>query len=179
MRIADSDFSPAARSLRRKTHQTIKRVTHDVGERMNFNTAVAAMMELTNEIYAFDGSLKGDVTGADRFAMKEAMEALAKLLAPFTPHIAEELWASLGHDEIAVASAWPRFDAELAKEEELEIPVQLNGKLIARVTVPADVSDDAMKDAALASDRVQAKLEGKEVVKTIVVSKRLVNLVAK
>jgi leucyl-tRNA synthetase len=179
LRIADSDFSPAARALRRKTHQTIKRVTHDVGERLNFNTAVAAMMELTNEIYAFDGSLKGDVTDADRFAMKEAMEALAKLLGPFTPHIAEELWASLGHDEILVASAWPQFDAELAKEEELEIPVQLNGKLIARVVVPADVSDDAMKDAALASDRVQSKLEGKEIVKTIVVSKRLVNLVAK
>ncbi|HEY9435670.1 MAG TPA: leucine--tRNA ligase [Blastocatellia bacterium] len=179
LRIADSDFSPAARALRRKTHQTIKRVTHDVGERLNFNTAVAAMMELTNEIYAFDGSLKGDVNEADRFAMKEAMEALAKLLGPFTPHIAEELWASLGHDEILVASAWPQFDAELAKEEELEIPVQLNGKLIARVVVPADVSDDAMKDAALASDRVQSKLEGKEIVKTIVVSKRLVNLVAK
>jgi leucyl-tRNA synthetase len=176
---SEGEFSPAARSLRRKTHQTIKRVTHDIGERMNFNTAVAAMMELTNEIYAFDGSLKGDVTAADRFAVKEAMEALAKSLAPFTPHIAEELWASLGHDEILVASPWPRFDAELAKEEELEIPVQLNGKLIARVVVPADVSDDAMKDAALASDRVQSKLEGKEIVKTIVVSKRLVNLVAK
>src|SRR5262249_18910333 len=140
---------------------------------------VAAMMKVTNEIDAFDGSLKGEITGADRFAMKEAMESLAKLLAPFTPHIAEELWASLGHDEIVVASDWPRFDAELAKEEELEIPVQLNGKLIARVTVPADVSAEAMKEPALASDRVRSKLEGKEVVKTIVVSKRLVNLVAK
>ncbi|MGH9755211.1 MAG: leucine--tRNA ligase [Blastocatellia bacterium] len=183
LQIADSDFSPAARALRRKTHQTIKRVTHDIGERMNFNTAIAAMMELTNEIYAFDGSLKGDVatspSDADRFAMKEAMESLAKLLAPFTPHIAEELWASLGHDEIVVASAWPRFDAELAKEEELEIPIQLNGKLVARVTVAADVSDEAMKEAALASDRVKAKLEGRTIVKTIVVSKRLVNLVAK
>jgi leucyl-tRNA synthetase len=176
---SEGEFSPAARGLRRKTHQTIKRVTHDIGERMNFNTAVAAMMELTNEIYAFDGSLKGDVTDADRFAMKEAMEALTKLLAPFTPHIAEELWTSLGHDEIVIASAWPSFDAELAKEEELEIPVQLNGKLVARVVVPADVSDDAMKEAALSSDRVQAKLEGREIVKTIVVSKRLVNLVAK
>jgi leucyl-tRNA synthetase len=176
---SEGEFSTAARGLRRKTHQTVKRVTHDIGERMNFNTAVAAMMELTNEIYAFDGALKGDVTDADRFAMKEAMAALTKLLAPFTPHIAEELWASLGHDEIVIASAWPAFDAELAKEEELEIPVQLNGKLVARVVVPADVSDDAMKEAALSSDRVQAKLEGREIVKTIVVSKRLVNLVAK
>jgi leucyl-tRNA synthetase len=174
-----SEFSPEARALRRKTHQTIKRVTHDIGERMNFNTAVAAMMELTNEIYAFDNSLKGEVTDSDRFAMKEAMESLAKLLAPFTPHIAEELWASLGHDDIVVASAWPQFDAELAKEEELEIPVQLNGKLIARVVMPADVSDDAMKEAALASDRVQAKLEGRTIIKTIVVPKRLVNVVAK
>jgi leucyl-tRNA synthetase len=180
---SEGEFSPEARSLRRKTHQTIKRVTHDIGERMNFNTAVAAMMELTNEIYAFDGSLKGEAAtnpgGADRFAMKEAMEALSKLLAPFTPHIAEELWSSLGHGEIVLSSPWPKFDSELAREEELEIPVQLNGKLIARVVVPADVSDDAMKEAALSSDRVQAKLEGKEIVKTIVVSKRLVNLVAR
>jgi leucyl-tRNA synthetase len=176
---AEGEFSPEARALRRKTHQTIKRVTHDIGERMNLNTAVAAMMELTNEIYAFDGSLKGDVSAADRFAMKEAVESLAKLLAPFTPHITEELWSSLGHDEIVLSSRWPQFDPELAREEELEIPVQLNGKLIARVIVPADVSDDAMKEAALASDRVQAKLEGREIIKTIVVSKRLVNVVAK
>src|SRR5262249_16900605 len=118
-------------------------------------------------------------TGACGFGRKGGREARAKLLAPFTPHSAEELWASLGHGEIVVASAWPRFDAELAKEEELEIPVQLNGKLIARVVVPADVSDDAMKDAALASDRVQAKLEGKKVVNTIIVSKRLVNWLRK
>jgi leucyl-tRNA synthetase len=176
---SDNPQSPAARALRRKTHQTIKRITHDIGERMNFNTGVAAMMELTNEIYAFDNSLKGEVTDADRFAMKEAMESLVKLLAPFTPHIAEELWASLGQDEVVVGSTWPAFDAELAKEEELEIPVQLNGKLVARVVVPADVSDEALKEAALASDRVLAKLEGKQIVKTIVVPKRLVNVVAK
>lgn len=173
------EFSAEARALRRKTHQTIKRVTHDIGERMNFNTAVAGMMELTNEIYAFDGSLKADAAPPDEFAMKEALESLVKLLAPFTPHVAEELWAGLGNNEVLLASQWPAFDAELAKEEELEIPVQLNGKLIARVTVAADISDDAMKEAALASDRVQAKLEGKEIIKTIVVPKRLVNVVAR
>jgi leucyl-tRNA synthetase len=180
---AEGEFSSAARALRRKTHQTIKRVTTDIGERMNFNTAVAAQMELTNEIYAFDGTLKEGATAADKFALKEALEALAKLLAPFTPHVAEELWASLkgagAHNEVVVASAWPQYDAELAKEEELEIPVQLNGKLIARLIVPADVTDEVLKEAALANDRVQAKLEGRQVVKTIVVPKRLVNLVAK
>jgi leucyl-tRNA synthetase len=178
-----SEFSDAARALRRKTHQTIKRVTTDIGERLNFNTGVAAMMELTNEIYAFDGTLKDGATPADVFAMKEAMEALTKLLAPFTPHIAEELWAALqgvgGRDEILLSSAWPVFDAELAKADELEIPVQLNGKLIARVIVPAEAPDDQLKEAALANERVQAKLAGKQIVKTIVVPKRLVNLVAK
>ncbi|MBI3426123.1 MAG: leucine--tRNA ligase [Acidobacteria bacterium] len=179
LRIADSDFSTTARALRRKTHQTIKRVTNDIGERMNFNTGVAALMELTNEIYAFDGAVKEGATAADKFAVKEALEALAKLLAPFTPHIAEELWASLGHDEIVVASTWPQFDAELAKADELEIPVQLNGKLVARVIVPAEIADDDLKAAALADAKVQAKLAGKQIVKTIVVPKRLVNLVAK
>ncbi len=176
----EGESSDAARSLRRKTHQTIKRVSNDVGERMNFNTGVAALMELTNEIYAFDNSLKdSEPSAADKFAMKEAIEALAKMLSPFTPHIAEELWANLGHNEIAVTSAWPAFDAELAKADELEIPVQLNGKLVARLVVPAEASDEELKAAALANDRVQAKLEGRQIVKTIVVPKRLVNLVAK
>ncbi len=179
MRNADSDFSVTARALRRKTHQTIKRVTNDIGERMNFNTGVAALMELTNEIYAFDGALKDGATEYDKFALKEAMEALVKLLAPFTPHIAEELWASLGHNEIVVSAPWPQFDAELAKAAELEIPVQLNGKLVAKVIVPAEITDDDLKAAVLADAKVQAKLAGKQIVKTIVVPKRLVNLVAK
>ena len=104
-------MSDAARALRRKTHQTIRRVSHDVGERLNYNTAVAALMELTNEIYAFDNTLKGaagaetaNATPADLFALKEALEALTKMLAPFTPHIAEELWEGLGHDEIVVSA---------------------------------------------------------------------------
>ncbi len=173
------ESSSEARSLRRKTHQTIKRVTHDIGDRMNFNTAVAALMELTNEIYAFDNSLKGEATGSDLFTLKEAMDALAKLLTPFTPHIAEELWAGLGYDEMIVATAWPEFDVELAKEEELEVPVQLNGKLVARVTVSAEASDEVIKEAALSHERVRARLEGREVVKTIIVPKRLVNVVVK
>ncbi len=173
------EFAAPARALRRKTHQTIKRVTHDIGDRMNFNTAIAALMELTNEIYAFDGSRTGDASDSDLFALKEAIEALVKMLAPFTPHIAEELWAAVGYDEITIASGWPMFDAELSKDEELEIPVQINGKLIARLTVSADATDEVLTRAALAHERVQARLQGREVIKTIVVPKRLVNLVAK
>jgi leucyl-tRNA synthetase len=140
------------------------------------------LMELTNEIYAFDAALKhdgGEPAASDMFALREAIEALTKLLAPFTPHIAEELWAGLGHDEIVVTSAWPHYESELAKDEELEIPVQLNGKLVARVVVPADIGEDDLAQAALSSDRLQARLEGRQVVKTIVVPKRLVNVVAR
>jgi len=173
------EMSAEARALRRKTHQTIKRVSHDIGERMNLNTAVAALHELTNEISAFDGSLKGAREHSDLFVLQEALEALTKLMTPFTPHIAEELWAVLGHDEIVVASKWPTFDPELARAEELEIPVQLNGKLVARVSVAADASDSDLREAALANERVQARLDGRQVVKTIVVSKRLVNVVAR
>ncbi|MGE0104759.1 MAG: leucine--tRNA ligase [Blastocatellales bacterium] len=176
---AEGEFSTEARALRRKTHQTIKRVTHDIGERMNFNTGVAALMELTNEIYAFDGTIKGESSSSDRFAVREAMEALAKLLAPYTPHIAEELWSGLGHDEIVVAAPWPEFDAELAKDEELEIPVQLNGKLVAKLNVPAEIDEAALIALATGNERVIARLEGRTIVKTIVVPKRLVNLVAK
>ncbi len=187
-RIADcglqvADFSTEARALRRKTHQTIKRVTTDIAERMNFNTAVAAMMELTNELYAFDAVVKDVATEADKYAVKEAVEALVKLLAPFTPHIAEELWASLrgegGHDEVVVAASWPVYDAELAKADELEIPIQINGKMAAKVIVAAEISDDDLKAAVMADARVQAKLADKQIVKTIVVPKRLVNLVVK
>jgi leucyl-tRNA synthetase len=174
-----AEFSPAARALRRKTHQTIRRVSNDIGERMHFNTAVAALMELTNEIYAFDSELKGEASNADLFALKEAMETLTKMMAPFTPHIAEELWQALGHDEILVASRWPQFDAELARQEELEIPVQLNGKLVSRVIVAADATDEVMTQAALADEKVKTRLDGRQVVKTIVVPKRLVNIVAR
>ncbi len=176
---APGEETAAARALRRKTHQTIERVTRDISERMNFNTAVAAMMELTNEIYAFDGTLGNNASPSDRFALREALESLTKLLAPFTPHIAEDLWAGLGHDEIVVTSPWPSWDEDLARKEELEIPVQINGKLAAKLIVPAEISESALIGLALANERITSRLEGRRVVKTIVVPGRLVNLVAK
>ena len=175
----DAEYSPAARALRRKTHQTIRRITHDISERMNFNTGVAALMELTNEVYAFDGTVGTNPTPGDLYAIGEALAALAKMLAPFSPHIAEALWTGLGHDEILLNSPWPSFDEDLARDEELEIPVQLNGKLIARLLAPADVSEADLISLACSNDRVLARLEGRQIVKTIVVPKRLVNLVAK
>jgi leucyl-tRNA synthetase len=176
---SEGEAGAGARALRRKTHQTIKRITHDIAERMNFNTGVAALMELTNELYAFDGALTGEPSPGDQFAIREALEALAKMLAPFTPHIAEALWADLGHDEIVVNAAWPSYDEELARDEELEIPVQLNGKLVTRLNVPAEIAEADLIRLATENERIVARLEGRQILKTIVVPKRLVNLVAK
>jgi leucyl-tRNA synthetase len=176
--LQNAEFSDNARALRRKTHQTIHRISNDIGTRMNFNTGVAALMELTNEIYDFDKKVDGSDAG-DLFAMKEAMESLVKMLAPFTPHIAEELWASLGHDGFVVIAEWPSYDAELAKEDALEIPVQINGKMSGRISVALEIDDEALKQAVFSDERIKAKIGERQIVKTIVVPKRLVNIVVK
>ncbi|MFN0121116.1 MAG: leucine--tRNA ligase [Blastocatellia bacterium] len=178
----EGEASPGARALRRKTHQTIARVSHDISERLNFNTAIAALMELTNEIYGFDNAVKGhpeNTTPADLFALREAMEGLAKMLAPFTPHIAEELWEQLGHGEILIAAAWPAHDAALARADELEIPVQINGKMAGRVTAPAAADEETMRRIALEDAKIRGRLGDKDIVRVIVVPGRLVNVVVK
>ncbi|MBS1811382.1 MAG: leucine--tRNA ligase [Acidobacteria bacterium] len=178
VRSAECEFSADARALRRKTHQTIQRISNDIGQRMNFNTGVAALMELTNAIYDFDKKIDESNVG-DMFVLKEALESLVKMLAPYTPHIAEELWAALGHNDFIVIASWPVFDAELAKADELEIPVQINGKMSGRVIVAAEIDDEALKQAVLGDDKIKAKIGERQIVKTIVVPKRLVNIVAK
>ena len=182
-RLAGGDAQAActseAKALRRKTHQTIQRITHDISDRMNFNTGVAALMELTNEIYAFDSQVGTAPNSGDIYAIREALEALTRMLAPFAPHIAESIWAGLGHDEILLNSSWPSFDTELARDEELEIPIQLNGKLIARLIAPADISEADLINLATTNERVVARLQGRKILKTIIVPSRLVNLVAK
>jgi leucyl-tRNA synthetase len=173
-----SEFSSDARALRRKTHQTIKRISDDIGRRMSFNTGVAALMELTNAIYDFDKKVD-EASAGDLFALQEALTALVKMLAPFTPHIAEEMWAGLGHNDFVVVAPWPEYDAKLAKADELEIPVQINGKMSGRVIVAADIDDEALKQAVFSDDKIKAKIAERQIVKTIVVPKRLVNIVLK
>ena len=173
-----SEVSSEARALRRKTHQTIQRISDDIGRRMSFNTGVAALMELTNAIYDFDKKVDESNAG-DLFALKEALEALVKMLAPYTPHIAEELWGSLGHSDFVVVASWPEYDAELAKADELEIPIQINGKMSGRVIVAAEIDDEALKQAVFNDEKIKAKIAERQIVKTIVVPKRLVNIVVK
>jgi len=152
--------------VERALHKLIEKVERDI-EAMKFNTAVAAMMEFVNAVFKA-GSISRDQ--AERFVL---------VLAPFAPHLAEELWQRLGHDKTLAYEPWPVYDREMIVDEMLELPVQVNGKVRGRVQVPADAAEDAVIEAALAEKRIAACLEGKTVVKKIVVPGRLVNLVVK
>jgi leucyl-tRNA synthetase len=172
-----SGISPEARALRRKTHQTIAKITNDF-QGLHLNTSVAALMELFNELSAFNAD-PVSASPADVFVVREALEALVVMLTPFAPHIAEEMWESLGHKGglLAAEPRWPIADAELAKREQLEIPIQVNGKLRSRLIVSPEISDDELKAAALADEKIKALTDGKEVASVKVVPKRLVNVV--
>jgi leucyl-tRNA synthetase len=173
------EFSTSARALRRKTHQTIARITADF-EDLHFNTSIAALMELSNEL----GDLKVEPTDAspsDLFAVREALESMVIMLAPYTPHVSEEMWEGLGHINGLVGGnvRWPIANADLARREELEIPVQVNGKLRSRIFATQETSQDELREAALADEKVRAFTDGKEIVKVVVVPLRLVNVVVK
>jgi leucyl-tRNA synthetase len=165
------------KDLRRKTHQTIKKVTDDINERFHFNTAISAVMELVNALYQVKHPEKGD--GKAFSVAKEAIEAVILLLAPIVPHITEELWAMLGHREKLADCPWPAYDPVVVREEEVLIVVQVNGKLRGRLTVPAHESDDRIKELALKDDKVAKFLGGKEPLKVVYVPKKLVNIVVK
>jgi leucyl-tRNA synthetase len=181
------------RALRRKVHETIKRVTTDIEQRQVFNTAVSAMMELVNECYAFsEKTLTGpparradeDVEHAGQVerreaisVVREAAEALTRMLAPFAPHTAEELWEMLGHESGLAAATWPTFDPEVARAEEIVIPIQVNGKVRGRLTVPAETSESELQRLALADAAVQPHTAGRTVKKVVVAKGRLVSIV--
>jgi leucyl-tRNA synthetase len=175
---ADDAFSPAARALRRKTHQTIARITRDF-EQLHLNTSVAQLMELFNALMDFNAE-PASASSADVFAVREAIEALVVMLTPFSPHIAEEMWEGLGHSAFLDGQIkWPVADADLARLEELEIPLQVNGKLRSRILTTPEVTDDELRVAALADEKVRGFIDGRQVVKVIVVPQRLVNVVIK
>jgi leucyl-tRNA synthetase len=168
------ELSANARAVRRKTHQTIAKVTSDF-ELLHLNTSVAALMELFNQLSEFNAD-PASASPSDVFVVREAIEALVVMLAPFSPHIAEELWQALGH-EGGLKADWPIADPELARREELEIPIQVNGKLRSRVITSPDISEEDLRAAALADDKVRTLIDGHDIVKVIVVPRRLVNVV--
>jgi len=171
-------LSPSARAIQRKLHQTIKRITDDFGGRWHFNTSIAAIMELLNELYAYEEAVQKGEQPAPPALMADVQRDLVLMLAPFAPYLAHELWEMLGQTSEILRAPWPKYDPALAKEEEVEIAVQVNGKIKARITVPAD-ADEAVRSLALADEKVKAAIEGKEVVKVLVVKGRLVNIVVK
>ncbi len=169
-----ADLPEAARALRRKVHQTIQRVTDDVEERIHLNTAVAALMELSNAIQELEPQV---AEGASRAVLQEAIETLVLLLAPFAPHVCEEMWERLGRRRFVVDRPWPQADPALAREESVELAVQVNGKVRARVTVAVGAPEGAVRDAALAA--VAEHVAGKEIAKVVIVPGRLVSVVAR
>jgi leucyl-tRNA synthetase len=165
VRLAEAvrDVPPDRETLRR-LHQTIGKVTDDL-DGMRFNTAIAAMMEFSNHLTRLE------------VRPRAVLEPFVLLLSPFAPHLAEELWQALGHPKTLAYEPWPKSDPALMRVDEIEVPVQVNGKVRGKLTVPADIDDDALKERALADERVRAAVAGKRVVKVIVVPRKLVNIV--
>jgi leucyl-tRNA synthetase len=167
--------STKERALRRVAHQTLRRVTQDFEVRWHFNSAIALIMTLYNEISASEPLEEG----VRPEARKEVLELLTLMLAPMTPHLTEELWEMLGHSDGLWNVAWPAFDAELARDEEVEVVVQVNGRVRGKLKVSAGLAEDDLVPKALADPAVASHIDGKRVVKWIVVPDKLVNLVVK
>ena len=173
----DSRRGPAARALQRKVHQTIKRISDDFNGRWHFNTSISALMELNNLISGMSQDISaGNIPHED---LAETKRVMVLLLAPFAPYLAHEMWELLGEKGSLLKAPWPKYDVALAKEEELEIPVQVNGKLRGRVVVPADASEEFVLERALADEKVQSFIAGKQIVKKIFVPGKLVNFVVR
>jgi leucyl-tRNA synthetase len=169
------------RELRRVTHLTIRRVTDDIQIRMQFNTAISAIMELVNHLYAFrdEWTLLKNKSAKAKAVVRESFNALILLLSPFAPHIAEEMWSLLGHETSVAQVEWPMYNESLTKTEELLIVVQVNGKLRQRIVVPANASQEDINSQALDDSKIEEQTKDKEIKKVIVVPGKLVNIVVK
>ena len=170
---AATGLNDKERKLLRKSHQTIKRVTDDFESRWHFNTSVAAVMELVNGMYLLE-PLEENVSAP---ILKQAAEAAILLISPIAPHIAEELWQTLGHETPVVDTSWPGYDAELAREDEYEIVIQINGKVRARILVADGLSQDEIAEKAKAVPKIAEQIDGRQIRKIVVVQKKLVNIV--
>ena len=168
-----AELSDAERELRRIVHASTKKVTDDIELRFHFNTAISALMEMVNALYA------ADLEGMNPAVIKEAFEKLVALLHPMAPHICEELWFRLGHSESLLREEWPTYDKDAIKADEIVVVVQVNGKVRSRVIVSSDTAEEDVKKAALEDSKVQSHINDKKVKKVIVVPRKLVNIVAK
>ena len=171
-RLDVAALSPEQREMRRATHQGLTKASDDIGRRRNFNTAIAAMMELLNTVGRF-----ADVSAQGRAVRHEALEVVTLVLSPIVPHVCHTLWKELGHETAIVNERWPRIDESALAQDTVEIVVQVNGKLRSRVTVPVSANESAVRETVLADEHAQKFIAGKPVRKVIVVPGKLVNIV--
>ena len=166
--------APALRDLKRKIHTTIKSVTDDIATEKQFNTAIARLMELTNAIYSVndDSPQAWDVK-------REAVDALLNCLSPFCPHITEELWQMLGHENMLCLETWPEADESAMIQDSVTVVVQINGKMRGKFERPAGMSKDDLTKSIMSEEFIAGKISGKEIVKVIAVPDKLVNIVVK
>ena len=177
-----NDLDTEARSLYRKTHITIKKVTEDIEDSWHFNTAIAAIMELLNEAESYNvpTNVSEDSNDLQRFnVFRECTESMIILLAPLVPHICEELWEITGHCPTIFAEEWPTYKEEAIEADEIEIPIQINGKVRSRLKAAVDIAEEQLKSNALDDTKIKEFLNGKAVKKIVVVPNKLINIVAK
>jgi len=177
LQLDTSALSKEDKELRYAVHSTIKKATEDISERFNFNTAISSIMELVNALYNYKDKVSDDKK--NKAVIKEAVESLVLLLAPFIPHAAEELWQAMGKESSVHGEKWPVYDPDALVKDEIEIVIQINGKLRDKMMIAAGLGKDEMINEALKSERVKEMLEGKTVLKVVGVPGKLVNIVVK
>jgi leucyl-tRNA synthetase len=170
----------AGKGFRRLIHETIAKVTVDIERDFHFNTAISAVMELVNALYAFEAASDDGMAAGERKALlREATETILLLLAPFCPHVTEELWAHLGHGESLFTRPWPTVESGALTKKEVTVVVQVDGKVRSRLTIDVDASDDRVRRLALEDDKVIPWLRERGVERVVVVANRLVNIVTR
>lgn len=169
-------IEPAERELRRAIHMALKKVTEDIEDRFNFNTAISAVMEAVNAVYSYMNEKEDDI---DTGVMTETLNLLVLMLAPFAPHMGEELWQHLGNVDSVHQQVWPAYDSSVLLQDEVEIVVQVNGKVRGRLTIPAGLNSEEMQNLAMGDQRIVEFIDGKQIVKAIAVPGKLVNLVVR
>ena len=175
--INPEQLSAEQKKLRIELHRTIKLVSHDIEERMQYNTAIARMMELINTLYAIPEEELYTDTG--KMIFSEVVDKFLPLLNPIAPHFAEELWENFGNKTLLADSEWPVFDEKFTMRDEIEIVFQINGKIKSKVNVASDITEDEMKNMAYDNQKISELIAGKNIVKVIVVQGKLVNIVIK
>ena len=168
------NLTKADKDMRAKTNNTLKKVTEDLNDRFGFNTAIAALMELINDLYKYK-----ELDDRNDAVIKEAIEAVVVILAPFAPHLGEELWLMIGKEASVFDIAWPEYDKSAIQLDEVEIIVQVNGKVRNKINAPVGIDQEVMKDLALNDEKIKEFIEDKDVVKVIAIPSKLVNIVVK